>query len=113
VVTEAGGLTVNQVAGALYVDKSTASRIAAGLVDRELMVREAEENDARTVWLAATPSGQALYATIRADEERDFAMLLGGLDAERRAEVLAALSELGRRFATSVEAVGGSCRVVR
>lgn len=112
-VTVGGGLTVNQLAGAIYLDKSTASRIAAGLADRELLAREASPDDARTVRLVATASGRALCAAIQADEERDTATLLSDLEPAVRTEVRRAVILLAEIAAAGVETAGGNCWVVR
>ncbi len=112
-VLEAGALTVNELSAYLYVDKSTASRIANGLVDKGYLMREAHPEDARVVRLAATPRGRALCASIQADEERDYALLLEDFDPAARAEILRMVVKLGRCFSSGVEAANGACCVVK
>ncbi len=112
-VVEAGALTVNELAAYLYVDKSTASRIANSLVDKGYLVREAHPEDARAVRLQPTGAGRALCATILGDEERDYAELLEDFEPPARAEIHRLVGRLGRCFAAGVEASGGSCCVVK
>jgi DNA-binding MarR family transcriptional regulator len=112
-VTDASGLTVNELAGSLYVDKSTASRIASGLVDRELLAQVAHADDARSVRLVVTHAGRTLGSVVRADEERDYATLLGDLEPTVRGEVPTAILVLAECAAASVETGGGSCWVVK
>jgi DNA-binding MarR family transcriptional regulator len=112
-VVGAGALTVNELAAYLYVDKSTASRIANSLVDKGYLAREAHPEDARAVRLVATGRGRALCGTIQADEERDYAALLEDFEPSTRAEIHRLVVRLGRCFASGVEAAGGSCCVVK
>lgn len=112
-VLEAGALTVNELSAYLYVDKSTASRIANGLVEKGYLVRETHPEDARVVRLSPTARGRALCATIQADEEREYAVLLADFDSATRAEIQRMVVRLGRCFASGVEAVGGACCVVK
>ena len=112
-VVEAGALTVNELSAYLYVDKSTASRIANSLVDKGYLVREAQPDDARVVRLQPTGAGRALCATILVDEERDYAELLEDFEPATRAEIHRLVGKLGRCFAAGVDASGGSCCVVK
>jgi DNA-binding MarR family transcriptional regulator len=112
-VLEAGALTVNELSAYLYVDKSTASRIANGLVDKGYLVREPHPEDARVVRLAGTARGRALCATIQADEERDYARLLEDFEPAARAEIQRMVTKLGLCFASGVEAANGACCVVK
>ena len=112
-VVEAGALTVNELSAYLYVDKSTASRIANSLVDKGYLVREAQPEDARVVRLGPTGAGRALCATILGDEERDYAELLEDFEPVTRAEIHRLVAKLGRCFAAGVDASGGSCCVVK
>jgi len=112
-VVDADGLTVNQLAGALYVEKSTASRIASGLVDRELVARRADPGDGRGVRLTPTDAARRTYAGIAADEERDYAVLFTDVAAAERTAIRDALRELTRQLATGVRVDGGSCSLER
>jgi len=112
-VVQAGRATVNDLAAHLYCDKSTASRLAQGLVDKGYLARERGEEDARVVRLVPTAAGAALCATIEAGETREYAALLADFEPTVRLEIHRLVSRLGGCFASSVEVAGGSCCVVK
>jgi len=112
-VVAAGCLTINDLAAHLYLDKSTASRLAQSLVEKGYLVRERDGEDGRVVNLVATPEGRALCAAIDAGEAREYAALLADFDPAVRSEINRLVGRLGRCFASSVEASGGSCCVVK
>ncbi|MEX2048753.1 MAG: MarR family transcriptional regulator [Gemmatimonadota bacterium] len=112
-VVEAGRITVNDLAGHLYCDKSTASRLAQSLVDKGYVARERDGEDARVVNLVATSAGAALCATIDAGEAREYAALLADFGPQVRGEINRLVRKLGGCFASSVETAGGSCCVVK
>jgi DNA-binding MarR family transcriptional regulator len=112
-VADAGALTINDLAAHLYLDKSTASRIANGLVEKGLLARRPDSEDGRVVQLVATRDGSALCARIETDLAREYSDLLGDFDPEVRAAITRLVSRLGRSFAARVEASGGSCCVLK
>ena len=113
VVVDHGPITVNDLAGRLYMDKSTASRVADGLESKGYVARWRDAGDRRVVRLQATPAGEALCARIEGDMVREYAELLGDFDPEVRAALSRLVSRLGVAFAARVDASGGSCCVVR
>lgn len=112
-VVAADGLTVNDLAASLYLDKSTASRVANSLVDKGYLARARDPEDGRVVRLVATPAGSALCRRIMADTAAQYAEMLGDFSPEVRAGIIRLVSRLGRSFAARVEASGGSCCVVK
>lgn len=112
-VVEAEGLSVNDLAAALFLDKSTASRIANSLVDKRYVARTRDPEDGRVVQLVATPAGAAMSARIEADTTGEYAELLEGFGPEVRTALIELVGWLGRRFAAGVEVSGGSCCVVK
>jgi len=112
-VTDAERLTVNDLAAHLYLDKSTASRLAQSLVDKGYLARERDGEDGRVVNLVPTPDGAALCAAIEVGESREYADLLSDFEPAVRLEINRLVGKLGRCFASSVEASGGSCCVVK
>ena len=112
-VSDAGALTINELAAHLYLDKSTASRIANGLVDKDLLDRVRDPHDGRIVQLVATERGRDLCSSIEGDLAREYAELLDDFDPEIRAAITKLVARLGRSFAARVETSGGSCCVVR
>lgn len=112
-IVDEGGLTINDLAAHLYLDKSTASRIANGLVQKGLIERRRDSEDGRIVHLVATEEGARLCGKIEGDLASEYAELLTDFDPEIRAAITRLVARLGRSFAARVEATGGSCCVVR
>ena len=107
-IERAGALRVNDLAAALGLHKSNASRLATSLVARRLVRRSGDPSDPRAARLAVTDSGRAAHAAVRARVDaaqgaildgfgprsrRDFVRLLQQLAAEARGRV-------GRRGST-------------
>jgi DNA-binding MarR family transcriptional regulator len=111
-VVEGGPLTVNDLAARLYLDKSTASRVANGLEDKGYLVRQRDPEDGRVIRLHATDAGSALCRRIEDDLTSEYANLLADLSPEVRAGVTRLVGRLTRSFSARVEASGGSCCVV-
>ena len=111
-VVDSEGLTVNDLAAHLYLDKSTASRIANGLVKKGLIARERDATDGRVVNLVATAEGRRVTEAIEGDLAREYAEMLMDFDPEVRAAITVLVRRLGRSFASRVDASGGSCCVV-
>jgi len=112
-VVDAGGLTVNDLAASLFLDKSTASRIANSLVDKGYLARTRDPEDGRVVHLVPTPAGADMSARIDADTAVEYAELLEGFGPEVRAGLIQLVGRLGQCFAGSVQTSGGSCCVVK
>jgi len=112
-ICDAGALTVNDLAGHLFLEKSTASRIANGLVDAGLATRERDPDDGRVVRLVPTDEGRSVHARIEVDLEREYGELLADLDPEIHEAVTRLVGRLARSLASRVEVSGGSCCVVR
>jgi len=112
-VVERGPLTVNDLAAELYLDKSTASRVANGLEEKGYLARERDAQDGRVIRLVATVRGIELHGRIEEDLAREYAELLTDFDPEVRAAITRLLGRLAVSFAARVETSGGSCcRVV-
>lgn len=112
-IVDADGLTINDLAAHLYLDKSTASRVANGLVEKRLIERKRDEGDGRVVNLVATDEGRATCSRIEDDLAKEYAELLQDFDPDIRPAITKVVARLGRSFATRVDATGGSCCVVR
>lgn len=107
--TDQGPLTVNELAATLYLDKSTASRVAGGLEEKGYLRRERDAHDGRVIRLVATPEGRALCGRIEVDLAGEYAELLTDFDPEVRAAMTRLLGRLAASFAARVDASGGSC----
>ena len=112
-VCETGPLSVNDLAGALYLEKSTASRLARGLEDAGLVERSRDAEDRRSVRLAATGEGLRTHAGIETDLQSEYAALLEDFEPEVRSAMTELLGRLTHAVGSRVEAEGGSCCVVR
>lgn len=99
VLAQSGPLTLNELAAALYLDKTTASRVVATLVRKKYVSRRASPEDGRSVILKATPAGKRLHARIRRDLNAEAAALLAGTGAEVRASTLQLLRSLAQSIA--------------
>ncbi|HSG08550.1 MAG TPA: MarR family transcriptional regulator [Longimicrobiales bacterium] len=112
-VVDGGPMTVNDLAARLYLDKSTASRVAGGLEDKGYVGRERDASDGRIVRLRATRQGVELCGRIEAELARAYARMLEDFDPEVRSAMIRLLGRLAGSFAARVDASGGSCCVVR
>jgi DNA-binding MarR family transcriptional regulator len=77
-------MTVNQLAAHLYLEKSTASRLAKSLIRQELVRRRSPESDGRVVILQVTEAGHRLSRRIRNDLAEEYTELLEGFEPEVR-----------------------------
>jgi DNA-binding MarR family transcriptional regulator len=111
-VTDLGPLTVNELAAHLYLDKSTSSRLAAGLEAKGYVTRERAPDDGRVIHLVVTPPGRALRGRIADDLVRTYADLLTDFEPEVRTALIRLVERLGASFAARVQTSGGSCCVV-
>jgi MarR family 2-MHQ and catechol resistance regulon transcriptional repressor len=103
------GMTLNELAAHLYLDKSTASRVVDALERKAYVERVPHPQDRRAVVLTPTPAGRTLYQTIRQgilDEEQK---LLADFDPQVRQAMTQLIARLARAAAGRIEAGGGSC----
>jgi DNA-binding MarR family transcriptional regulator len=111
-VVEAGALTVNELAGHLYLDKSTASRVANSLVAKGLLARARDSADGRVVRLEPTAAGLDVQALVQTDLVNEYAALLADFDPHVRAAFPKLLGRLGRAFASRVDISNRRCCAV-
>jgi DNA-binding MarR family transcriptional regulator len=104
-----GGMTLNDLAAYLYLDKSTASRVVDSLERKGYVARSSHPSDRRAVLLEATPSGKDLYRRIEADIVAEEMTLLAGFDPEIRQAMTHLIARLARAAAQRVQTGGGSC----
>jgi len=103
------GMSLNDLAAHLYLDKSTASRVVDALERKSYVERVSDPQDRRAVLLSPTPAGRELYGTIRQsilDEEQ---RLLADFDPAVRQAMTRLIRNLARAAAGRVEAASGSC----
>jgi DNA-binding MarR family transcriptional regulator len=109
-VVRSGGLGVNDLAGELFLDKSTVSRVVKGLEEKGLVGRRTHPEDGRAVILVATAQGERLYARIEGEILEQEAEILAEMSPEARRGLTRALRSLGRAAAARVDTSGGCCR---
>lgn len=89
------GLSQKDLVRIAGIDKGQVSRVVSGMVERELIVRTPDENDARGARLSLTAAGVQLYeGLIKAAAERNTLLLATLTEAERSA-LETALAKLG------------------
>lgn len=108
-LVEHGGMTLNDLAAHLYLDKSTASRVVDALERKGYVERAPHPGDRRALLLAATAAGRELHRRIQRDLLAEEEALLAGFDPEIRRAMTQLLARLARAAAARVEAGGGSC----
>ncbi len=104
-----GPLTLNDLAGRLYLDKSTASRVVATLERKGYTSRRRHPSDGRAVQLGATSAGRKLHSRIERDLLTAEKRLLGEFEPPVRAAATRLLGELASAAACRVSTSGGSC----
>ncbi len=91
-----GPSTLNDLAAALYLEKSTASRVVATLERKRYAARSPHPRDGRAVLLRITPAGRKLYDTIREGLLEEERQLLKDFDPEVRAAAARIMARLAR-----------------
>jgi MarR family 2-MHQ and catechol resistance regulon transcriptional repressor len=89
-----GQATLNQLAEALHITPSTASRTVEELVRKGLAERRQDPGDRRAVCLTLSPQGQALFEGLRQHLIRQQLAILQQLEPTSRRDVLTALRKL-------------------
>jgi DNA-binding MarR family transcriptional regulator len=90
---DSSGVTLNEAAAQVGVDKSTLSRMVERLVQRGL-VNRAEGDDRRSVGLALTPTGKKLVPQLARLADENDAAFFNMLAPKQRAEFLATIKQL-------------------
>lgn len=88
------GLSQNELAARLRLEKSTVSRLVGQLAARGWIERERDPSDGRAVCLRLTERGAALAGDIAEARRRKFAAVLERIPDDERDQVLRALDVL-------------------
>jgi DNA-binding MarR family transcriptional regulator len=104
-----GGMTLNELAAHLYLDKSTASRVVDALERKGYVARSPHPTDGRALLLEATREGRDLEGRIRESILAEERQLLSDFSPEIRQAMTLLIRRLGRAANAAVEAGGGSC----
>jgi DNA-binding MarR family transcriptional regulator len=109
VLIQNGPMTVTQLGDHLYLEKSTASRLAKSLLDKDLVRKRAPEADGRVVILQITEAGHRLARKILNDLAEEHAELLAEFDPEVRAALPVLLDRLSLIIANRTDSEGLKC----
>jgi MarR family 2-MHQ and catechol resistance regulon transcriptional repressor len=91
-----GPMTLNRLAAALYLDKSTASRMVDSLEQKGYARKAVDSTDARALNLEVTPKGKELHARIERDLVDQMKSLLNDFEPGVRKESARLLAKLAQ-----------------
>lgn len=111
-VIRRGPLSLNELAARLYLDKSTASRVAGALERKGYVQRSRSSEDGRVLQLKATSAGAALHARIESDILERERRLLAQFPSEVRQSMAQLIGELARASASRIDTSAGTCCTV-
>ena len=106
---QTGPMTVTQLGGQLYLEKSTASRLAKALLEKDLVRKRAPRADGRVVILQVTEAGHRLARKILNDLSEEYMDLLEGFEPEVRAALPLLLDRLTQTISTRMDPQGLTC----
>ena len=104
-----GPLTITGLGEKLHLEKSTASRLANGLLDRGLVRKRSPESDGRVIILQVTEQGLRLSRRILNDLAEEYTDLLEGFDPAVRTALPRVLERLTGTIAGRTESSGPNC----
>jgi len=104
-----GPMTVTRLGDLLYLEKSTASRLAKALLEKDLVRRRAPKSDGRVVILQVTETGQRLARKILNDLAEEYRELLEEFDPEVRAALPKLLDRLTQTYTNRMDPEGFTC----
>jgi MarR family transcriptional regulator, 2-MHQ and catechol-resistance regulon repressor len=111
ILIRSGALTLNELAVQMCLDKTTMSRVVAGLETKRAVKRTANPRDGRSILLQATALGTRWYKRIEADLIAENAAVLTDFTADSRRQLVVLLEALTRaarqRQLQEVEEAGG------
>ena len=105
------GMTMNDLAARLYLDKSTTSRVVNALQRKGYAVRAIDPDDGRVTRLGLTPAGGKLHMQIHREIVNQEKELLGDFDSDTRQALAKLIRRLADAAAARVETTGGVCCV--
>lgn len=91
-----GPSSLNELAAALYLDKSTASRVVDGLERKGHAARSPHPTDGRTLSIAATAAGRGLFDRIETEMLEEEKRLVSDFEPEVRRAMVLLLGRLAR-----------------
>jgi DNA-binding MarR family transcriptional regulator len=106
------GLTLNELAAELYLEKSTASRVVSALERKGYVERARHPEDGRAIVLTASAAGKRLYSRIEEELLSQERRLLAEFDPEVRRSLIRLLGRLTDAANSGLVAEGGKCCTV-
>jgi DNA-binding MarR family transcriptional regulator len=100
IVIRRGGLTLNDLAAELGLDKSTVSRIVDGLERKRAIRRAPNPDDGRSMLIQATASGEDRRTRIEADIVAENAKVLAAFSPAARRQIVPIIRALSRAAKT-------------
>jgi len=91
-----GSLTLNELAAAMCLDKSTLSRVVDALERKHAVKRTSNPADGRSTLIEATRSGTRRYERVEADIVAENAKVLSGFSPPVRRQVVVLIDALAR-----------------
>jgi DNA-binding MarR family transcriptional regulator len=104
-----GPLTVTRLGEELHLEKSTASRLANGLLERGLVRKRSPNSDGRVVILQVTEQGLRLSRKILNDLTEEYMELLAEFDPEVRRALPTLMKRLKEVFSARIDPAGPTC----
>ncbi len=104
-----GPMTLNEFAASLYLEKSSASRLADGLERKGYIKRKPRVDDARYLQLELTNRGRTLHDRIERDLIDERAEVLADLTTGERKLVIESIARLSGAASARVSTEGGCC----
>ena len=104
-----GPMTLNEFAASLFLEKSSASRLADGLERKGYVQRKPGVDDARYVLLELTRRGRTLHSRIERDLLEERALVLADLTPEERTLVIESIDRLFGAASARVSTESGCC----
>ena len=101
-ISRRGPMTMNEFAAALFLEKSSASRLVDGLVKKGYLLRRSDEADGRVVRIELSKPGRVLAQRLEDDLVSARAELLAELTDPERDAVVTAMKTLARSAALEV-----------
>lgn len=95
-LTREGPMTMSEVASALFLEKSSASRLVDGLVKKGYVVRRADPDDGRSVRIEVTKRGRALSERLEEDLVAERSALLADFSDRERRTIVSAMGKLAQ-----------------
>ena len=104
-----GPMTLNEFAASLYLEKSSASRLADGLKRKGYLKRKPRVDDARYLQLELTKRGKKLHDRVERDLIEERARILADLTAKERKLVIESIARLSGAASVRVSTEAGCC----